>query len=93
MECFLHTFHIARGVPHGLNKDLSSPMPGRVVHDTAQGFLPYLQEWEAQQGHSKTRGSEGEQSSRATGQIRAALEGERKRGVDAEHGRGEEREG
>lgn len=88
-ECFLHTFHIAQGVPHSLNKVLNSSVLCLGVYDTVQGCLTYLQEVGGA-GHSKDKRDQ-QGSKKGAEQMRAALEGQRKRGMDAKHGRGKQR--
>ena len=68
-------------------------MPGSLRRSS--GFLdlrPGGEEGTARKS-TTSRAARREQSTRAAEQRRAALEGERKRGMDAEDGRGKEREG
>lgn len=86
-------------IPQNLNKDLNSSIPSLVVYarisGKSSGFLDLPAGGEGGTGgKSRTsRAARREQSTRAAEQMRTALEGERKRGMDAEDGRGNEREG
>lgn len=68
-------------------------MPGSLCHSSGFLDLPAGGEGGTAKKSPTGRAARREQSTRAAEQMRAALEGERKRDVDAEDGIGKEREG
>lgn len=66
-----------------------------VACATGQGFSIYLlgERGDTARKSTISGAARREQSNRTAEQMRASLEEERKRGMDAEHGRGKEREG